>query len=218
MSATLAALSSRGTHRKHAGCTPLDWAQGGTIAAQLARRRYARCSSDVITPHHSLTKLCVCLLSAMMSLDGFHGMVSKDFVQKLRYPRWFATVLGAYKLTQAALNWVAGGALAPMAQAMMCVQLGGAIFTHVVAEGKGWAPQAVAGPSIFFCTTIAITSLTTDIHPPLLLFGAACLASVGYMSGYAIRWLGPGGSTAEELSPVKWRRKRGFSAAGEKSQ
>ena len=60
---------------------------------------------------------------SMMSLDFLHGMVRKDMVPKMGFPAWFPTALGFYKLTQAALNWIAGGAYMPVAQAMMAFQV-----------------------------------------------------------------------------------------------
>ena len=153
----------------------------------------------------------------MMILDPIHKQVSKDFVTKLRYPWWFATALGAWKLTQVALNWVFGGIYAPAAQAMMSIQLGGALFTHVVAEGKGWTPEAVGAPLLFFCTTVAITALSTSVQVPTILFCHFWLASVGYMAGNVVVMLGPGDSDAL-TSPVKWQEKRGFPATGEQSK
>ena len=54
-----------------------------------------------------------------MTFDFLHGMVKRDFVEKLNFPPWFATALGLYKLTQLALNWAADGAFIPIAQVMM---------------------------------------------------------------------------------------------------
>jgi hypothetical protein len=73
-----------------------------------------------------------------MALDVFHGKARGDFVTKMGYPAWFPTCLGAFKLTQLALNWVADGAYVPIAQALMAFQLGGAYFTHAVVEKKGY--------------------------------------------------------------------------------
>ena len=78
---------------------------------------------------------------------------------------WFPTVLGLFKLSQAALNWVVGGVYTPIAQAMMAFQLGGAAYTHVVAEGK---PKELGGVVVFSCVT-----LTAQVQHGALGLGAA---------------------------------------------
>ena len=147
----------------------------------------------------------------MMSLDIVHHQVRKDFVSKMGFPAWFPSALGLFKLTQAALNWVADGAYVPYAQFMLSLQLGGAVFTHTVIEGKSITRQVP--PSLFFSTTIAIQHLTGKIGPlPLVLCIHSALAAIGFASGYIIFALGAGRDSKASLleSPVKWRKSRGF--------
>lgn len=142
----------------------------------------------------------------LMSLDFIHKQVRRDFVEKMRFPVWFPTLLGCYKLSQAALNWVAGGYYVPIAQLMMAFQLGGAAFTHAVVEGKGFAFSAQAPVLVFFSTTLTIQALGGAMPLPAVVASHACVAAIGYASGYVILALGPGGlDHAEALSPVKWR-------------
>ena len=107
-----------------------------------------------------------------MSLDFLHKQVQRDFVTKMGFPSWFPTALGLYKLTQLALNWVAGGAYVPYSQFMMALQLGGAAFAHVVAEKKGFTPAALGAPCFFLSTTIAIQTLhgSLGLMPSIAIF------------------------------------------------
>jgi hypothetical protein len=147
----------------------------------------------------------------VMSTDIIHGQVRPDFVQKMGYPPWFPTVLGLFKLTQAALNWVAGGAYVPYSQFLMAFQLGGASFTHAVIEGKSFLQSQIPG-AIFFASTVALQILHGSIKElPLVLGLHGVLASAGFGTGYVIFALGAGKFTKAPLSPVKWRKQRGFS-------
>lgn len=123
---------------------------------------------------------------------------------------WFPTALGFFKLTQVALNWVAEGAYAGVAQGMMAFQLGGAAFAHTIAEKPDGKPLLAknAPVAMFFCTTVAIKALSGESILTTVLLHAA-LAAAGFASGYAILAMGPGGA-AEAMSPVKWKKKRGF--------
>ena len=60
---------------------------------------------------------------------------------------------------------VVGGVYTPIAQAMMAFQLGGAAYTHVVAEGK---PKELGGVVVFSCVT-----LTAQVQHGALGLGAA---------------------------------------------
>ena len=81
-----------------------------------------------------------------------------------------------YKLTQAALNWVAAGAYTPLAQGLFAFQLGGAAFTHTIVENKmaGNIPVLV-----FFSSSIIVHSLHFLNAPANCLFiidTKACLS------------------------------------------
>ena len=149
---------------------------------------------------------------SLMVTDMLHKQVQRDFVEKMRYPWWFPTVLGAWKLSQLALDWVSGGAYIPLAQWMMAMQLGGAAFTHAVAEGKGFGPAAQGGPIMFFNTTLGIQYLYGALPWHLIVMSHLGAGVVGFALGYVVLALGPGGAShAAALSPVKWR---GGGAAG----
>lgn len=150
----------------------------------------------------------------MMSTDLIHGKVRSDFVQKMGYPAWFPTVLGLFKLTQACLNWVSDGAMVPYAQFLMAFQLGGAAFTHSVIEGKSFLSGQIP-VCVFFASTVAIQLLHGNIDsPPIVLGLHGLLFALGFGSGYVIFALGAGRSqlaAGRSISPVKWRKQRGFS-------
>ena len=147
----------------------------------------------------------------VMMLDWLHGMVRRDFVAKFGFPFWFPTTLGLYKLAQLALNWVDGGAYIHISQLLFAFQLGGVVFTHAVVEKpspgiKGFVPAAV-----FFSTTLAVQTLNGKLGGlPMVLAAHLALAVCGYATGFAILALGSGSSAAVAMSPVKWRKKRGF--------
>ena len=144
-----------------------------------------------------------------MILDVIHKQVSADFVGKLGFPWWFAPSLGLYKLTQFALNWIAGGTYAPIAQLMMSFQLGGACFTHAIAEGKGFGIAAHVPAIVFFSTTIGIQWLAGALPLVVIVPLHSALLGLGGVAGYVVVSLGAGGlDAAEKLphSPVKWAR------------
>ncbi len=148
----------------------------------------------------------------VMISDCLHGKVRAEMVPKLGFPAWFPTVLGCYKLTQAVLNWVAGGAYTPLAQGLFAFQLGGAAFTHTIVEKKivGIIPVLV-----FFSSSVIVHSLHRGgaMAWPLVFAGHAVLAAVGFATGYLVVAMGDGGRKAAgalPLSPVKWSKKRGF--------
>ena len=158
---------------------------------------------------------------AIMATDCLHGQVKRDMVTKLRYPAWFPTALGLWKLCQASLNWVAAGAYTPVAQAMMAVQLGGACYTHAVVEGK---PREVAG-----CVVFSLVTLGAQVaHGRLGIGGAlalhAALGLLGWAGGYVVSWLGASSDDQPEspvkmlrrMSGVHWDRMRGFDAGKNK--
>jgi hypothetical protein len=124
---------------------------------------------------------------AFMSTDILHGKARRDMVQKMGYPWWFATALGVFKLSQLAMNWVEGGAYTYIAQLMMCFQLGGAIYTHVIVER---APEKSGGCLVFgvLTTTALVLDGTFDLATSIALMLGCKLA--GYGSGYIISALG----------------------------
>lgn len=69
---------------------------------------------------------------AFMSLDFLHHRVQHNINERVRLPAWLPTALGLYKLTQTALNWIAGGAYVPFAQLMFSFQLGEAAWANQV--------------------------------------------------------------------------------------
>ena len=102
---------------------------------------------------------------AFMSLDFLHKQVQRDFAAKSRYPAWVPTTLGLCRLTQAALNWIAGGAYVPAAQLLFNFQLGGrntstipvALFTSLYDGGAtNWPYVASLGTAYVLPLAILI--------------------------------------------------------------
>jgi len=108
-------------------------------------------------------------------------------VNNFGFPSWFPTVLGLWKLSQANLNWVHGGAYTPYAQAMMAFHLGGGTYAHVIAEGN---PAGAMPCVVFFVVTAAaqISYGRLGLGATLALHGA--LAIAGFITGYGISALG----------------------------
>jgi hypothetical protein len=153
----------------------------------------------------------------VLSLDCVHGKASRDMVLKLGYPRWFPTCLGLFKLTQFAANWAADGAYTPLAQCMMAFQLGGAAYTHLVAEAKAdGKPGAIGG-----CVVFSVVTATVQVYHGTLGLGAtvavhALLACLGYATGFVASFLGSKDAPdsplklAKRLSSVRLGHIRGF--------
>ena len=141
-----------------------------------------------------------------LASDVAHGLARRDFVRKMGFPAWFPSMLGCYKLTQLAMNWVAGGVYVPAAQCLMAVQLGGAAYAHVVAEGAPLSSCAGVATFAVVTTTIQVLhgsmGLSTSVAAHTVLFG------LGYATGYIVSFAGGQGGGGPS-SPVKWRRIKG---------
>ena len=144
----------------------------------------------------------------MMAFDWLHGKVSEDMVPKLGFPAWFPTALGLFKLMQASLNWIAGGKYVPIAQYLFAFQLGGAIFAHAIIEKK--LPSCVPC-AVFFANGLAVHVLHgSAMSLPMVVVSHTLLAILGFLMGFVIVGLGSGAKKAVALSPVKFRKARGF--------
>ena len=147
----------------------------------------------------------------IMSLDCVHGQVRRDFVSKFGFPPWFPTALGLFKLTQLALNWIAGGQYVHVSQALFALQLGGAAFTHMVVEKPNPGIKGVLPVLVFFSTSVVVQTLNKKIGGlAMVLVIHLALSACGFIAGYGMLALGSGSSAAVAMSPVKWGRKRGF--------
>ena len=110
------------------------------------------------------------------------------------------------------LNWFAGGAYTPIAQMLFAFQLGGALFTHIIAEKPDDQPMAakVAPVGVFFTTSVAVQALHGAYSLAATLALHLSLVLAGFAAGYVVLALGSGTEKAIAMSPVKWRKKRGF--------
>jgi hypothetical protein len=123
----------------------------------------------------------------IMITDGLHGMVSADMVPKLGFPAWFPTAVGAFKLSQLAMNWTNDGEFTHIAQLMMAFQLGGATYLHIVVEGKVLAAGSCA---VFGILTAAALIIDGTFSPTTSVGLLAICSSLGFGSGYLVSALG----------------------------
>ena len=145
---------------------------------------------------------------AFMSLDFLHHRVQHNFNERVRLPAWLPTALGLYKLTQTALNWIAGGAYVPFAQLMFSFQLGEAAYANQVCigpglthggfprkgkEGVGLPKMALATPAIHFIGSSALLYLTAAplLIPFRSLFLHLLVAAMGFASSFFVMHISP---------------------------
>ena len=143
------------------------------------------------------------LVGAFMSLDFLHKQVQRDFAAKSRYPAWVPTTLGLCRLTQAALNWIAGGAYVPAAQLLFSFQLGVAACAHMLLDDN--TPTALAAPTVFFAGSLTLQYLTGAMPWPNILILHPALAAVGFPLAVFMTALSPEKACVLALSPLSWR-------------
>jgi hypothetical protein len=144
-------------------------------------------SIDLLTGCKLLQLLPMGLGGLVLSSDVVHGMARKEMAANFGFPSWFPTALGLWKISQATMNWVHGGAYTPYAQSMMAFHLGGATYAHAVAEGN----PAGAVPCVAFFVVTATAQISygrLGLGATLALHGA--LAIAGFIAGYGISALG----------------------------
>lgn len=113
-------------------------------------------------------------------------------------------------LAECALNWIENGAYMPIAQLLMAFQLGGVAFTHGIVEGKSFM-QGQIPTCVFFLSSVALQVSAGTLSLPQTLAAHGAMVTLGFFTGYAVVAMGSGGAAkAAALSPVKWRKKRGF--------
>jgi hypothetical protein len=150
-------------------------------------------------------------MGAYMASDCLHGKLKREFVDKLGYPPWFPTCLGFWKLSISALNWGFNGQFVWLAQALTAFHMGGAIYTHSVAEGK---PAGCAPPAFFLAGTTYVQSSLGHFSLISCVSIHAALAAAGFVSGFGITALGRGSVYDGSMSPVRHHKMRGFGAEG----
>lgn len=137
-----------------------------------------------------------------MLSDCVHGKAHREFVGKLLgFPPWFCTMLGVFKLSQTALNWMRAGLFTRYAQLMMAFELGGAMFTHGVLENR---PAGMLPPLVFLVTTVGVQTLDGHLTSSLILILIlhSCCTVAGFFTGFLI--------AAAEAKRRKTRESRGM--------
>eukprot|EP00457_Paulinella_chromatophora_P014153 gb/GEZN01014539.1/.p1 GENE.gb/GEZN01014539.1/~~gb/GEZN01014539.1/.p1 ORF type:complete len:191 (+),score=28.31 gb/GEZN01014539.1/:78-575(+) len=138
----------------------------------------------------SLELLPNALMATFTVTDVFHGKMRKEMGEHAGFPPWFPTVLGLFKLSQTATNWIQGGKYTTLSQLMMAYQMGGVAYTHGIAEGneKGVGGQVPA--LVFLGMAVGLTVLQGDLD--LTTSVVACTSSwaLGFLTGFAISALG----------------------------
>jgi hypothetical protein len=104
------------------------------------------------------------------------------------YPGWFPTLVGLWELTIAVLNFIQGGQYVLVSQRMLAVIMGGAIYSHAIAEGK---PAGCVPPAVFFGMSCAVPILTGS-DPTITVAVHGALGCLGFGMGYLVSLLGPG--------------------------
>lgn len=121
-------------------------------------------------------------LGLIIFLDILHGKF-RPLAIKWGYPGWFPVVLGSWKLMQTYLNWARRGRFIWLAQGMFAFQLGGALYTHIMVDGR---IQDCLMLFIYLANSCAVQYLFGyyGILHQLVAF------VLGYMCGYVVTAIG----------------------------
>jgi len=127
---------------------------------------------------------------AAMITDPLHGGVSAEMVGKLSLPLWFPFSIGAYKLTQTALNWMNGGTFTVIAQFLDAFKLGGAAYMHSVLEKKPFANPGQVPVLLFFGVGLSVQAMHGKLSLPAALLAHGSLFVGGYAMGHIVSAFG----------------------------
>jgi hypothetical protein len=146
-----------------------------------------------------------------MATDALHGLATREIALKLGFPKWFPSVVGVYELLIAAGNWTGHTAVT---QPMLACVMGGAAYTHVIAEGK---PSGAGGAVLFWIFSVVVAVKGESAAPLLPTLGLhASLAAVGWGMGVVLN----GAKADAPMSPVKRSKLQGIpsfpAASGDK--
>ena len=93
-------------------------------------------------------------VGALLTLDPLHGLARGSFREKFGFPAWFVPCVGLWELSITYLN-IFGGENQGLAQKLLAVLMGGAIYSHAVAEGN---PAGSVGAIVFLGFSCAVFS------------------------------------------------------------
>lgn len=113
-----------------------------------------------------------------MVTDPLHGAVSGAFAS-FGYPALFPVAIGLWEGAISALNFYEGGKHVLLAQRLLSVIMGGAVYHHVL-EGK---PAGSIGALVFLGMSVYIPVTKGLVALPEAAITAAGLAGVGYAIG-----------------------------------
>ncbi|KAK3265300.1 hypothetical protein CYMTET_15407 [Cymbomonas tetramitiformis] len=134
--------------------------------------RYAECS--VLT-----------LAGFALGTDALHGAVSKTLGAEKGFPRWFPTLAGLWELAIVGMNFSGDADLILLAQRMLAVIMGGALYTHSTDP-----PPKSIGAILWFGMSCAVPVFRgADLLQTVLRHGA--LAVGGVVIGKVVASLGP---------------------------
>ncbi|KAJ1623924.1 hypothetical protein T492DRAFT_882790 [Pavlovales sp. CCMP2436] len=121
--------------------------------------------------------------AVVTATNDLHGLVSAPFA-KLGLPPWFVRYVGLWKGMIIALNFLREGTYVPLAQSMLAMLMGGAIFTHAVIEQSA----AKCLPAlVFLASSVAVPILRGASRPVFSASVSITLAGVGYCIGQGIQ-------------------------------
>jgi hypothetical protein len=118
------------------------------------------------------------LVGCAMVSDPFHGAVSGAFAP-LGYPALFPLAVGLWMGGISALNFYEAGKHVLLAQRLLSVVMGGAVYHHVL-EGK---PAGSIGAIVFLGMSVYIPVTKGLVALPEAAITAAGLAGIGYAIG-----------------------------------
>ena len=129
-----------------------------------------------------LFQLSIAPGALLTATNDLHGLASAPMA-KLGIPGWFIRWIGAWKAVALALNWAHDGSV-PVAQGMISVLMGGAIFSHVVVERS---PLKALPALAFLGTSIAVPILRGATPPAQSACISVALALLGFAVGHGIQ-------------------------------
>lgn len=129
-----------------------------------------------------LFQLSIAPGALLTATNELHGLASAPMA-KLGIPSWCIRWIGAWKAVALALNFARDDTV-PVAQGMISVLMGGAIFSHVVVERT---PLKTLPALAFLGTSIAIPILRGATPPAQSACISLALALLGYAMGHGIQ-------------------------------
>jgi hypothetical protein len=115
--------------------------------------------------------------------NDIHGLATQPLA-RLGIPSWFIRWIGLWKGLIITLNFLHEGEYVPLAQSMISMLMGGAIYSHAAIERK---PLRTLPAIIFLGTSVCVPILRGAPRPVLSAVVSLGLAATGYAMGYGVQ-------------------------------